>query len=123
LDALPGHVGDMQQAVDAAEIDERTVIDQVLDNALEDNAFLQGFQQLLALFTVLFLEHVAARNDDIVARAVELDDTEFERFAFQVGGVTHRAHIDQRTGQERANAADIDGVAALDLATDLAGHG
>src|SRR5699024_1168016 len=121
LDAFPRHVGDVQQAVDAAQVDEGAVIDQVLDDTLEDDALLQSVEQLLALLAVLFLEHVAARHDDIVARAIELDDAELQRLAFQIGGVAHRTHVDQRAGQEGANAADIHGVAALDLAADLAG--
>src|SRR5699024_1196711 len=123
LDALPGHVGNVQQAIDAAEIDERTVVHQILDDALEDNAFLQRIQQLLALFTVLFLEHVTARDDDVVAAAIKLDDAEFERLAFQVSGIAHRADVDQRAWQERADAAHVDGVATLDLAADLANDG
>ncbi|MNN19780.1 hypothetical protein D3C81_1330340 [compost metagenome] len=35
-----------------------------------------------------------------------------------MGGVTHRTHVDQRTRQERADAVDVDGEAALDLAVD-----
>ena len=34
LDALPRHVGDVQQAIDAAEVDERAVVGEVLDRAL-----------------------------------------------------------------------------------------
>ena len=41
VDALPAHVGDVQQAVDAAEVDERAVVGDVLDHAFEDLAFLQ----------------------------------------------------------------------------------
>ena len=39
LDAAPGEVGDVQQAVDAAQVDERAVIGDVLDDALDDRAF------------------------------------------------------------------------------------
>ena len=39
-DALPAHVGDVQQAVDAAEVHERAVIGDVLDHAFADFAFL-----------------------------------------------------------------------------------
>ena len=39
VDALVAHVGDMQQAVDAAQVDERTVIGDVLDDAVDDLAF------------------------------------------------------------------------------------
>ena len=35
LDALPRHVGDVQQAVDATEIHERAVVGEVLDGALD----------------------------------------------------------------------------------------
>jgi hypothetical protein len=49
-------------------------------------ALLQLLQQLLALGAVLALDHGAARDDDVVALAVELDDLELELLAFQVGG-------------------------------------
>ena len=52
VDAAPCHVGDVQQAVDAAEVDERTVIGDVLDHALDD----------LALFEVLARFPSAARR-------------------------------------------------------------
>ena len=60
LDALPRHIGDMQQAVDAAEIDECAVVGQVLDDTLDRIAFLQLFQQLLALGRVFLLDDGAA---------------------------------------------------------------
>jgi hypothetical protein len=41
VDAAPGDVGDMQQAVDAAEIHERTVIGDVLDHAVDDLALFE----------------------------------------------------------------------------------
>ncbi len=40
VDALPAHVGDMQQAVDAAQVHERAVVGDVLDHAFADFAFL-----------------------------------------------------------------------------------
>ena len=121
--ALPGHVGDVQQAVDAAQVHERAVIGEVLDHALEDRALDQLLHQLLALFRVLALDHRAAGDDDVVALAVQLDQLELEFLAFQVGRVAHRAHVDQRTRQEAADILDVDGEAALDLAADAAGDG
>jgi hypothetical protein len=52
LDTLPGHVGDVQQAIDATQIDERAVIGEVLDDTLDLLAFLQRFQQSFALGAV-----------------------------------------------------------------------
>ena len=40
-DAAPAHVGDVQQAVDAAEVDERAELGDVLDDALADLAGLE----------------------------------------------------------------------------------
>ena len=61
------------------------------------------------------------RDHHVVALLVELDDLELERLAFEVGGVAHRAHIDQRAGQERADVVDLDGEATLHAARDDAG--
>jgi hypothetical protein len=61
LDALPGHVRDVQQAVDAAEVDEGTVVGEVLDHALDRLAFLQARQQRFALVAVS--SSMTARRD------------------------------------------------------------
>src|SRR5690606_31438076 len=82
--ALPGHVGDVQQAVDAAQVHERAVVGEVLDHALEHGALDQLLHQRLALLGVLALGHRAAGDDDVVALAVQLDELEFQLLAFQV---------------------------------------
>ena len=121
VDAPPRDVGDVQQAVDAAEIDEGAVIGDVLDDAVEDLAFLQAGDQLGALLGAALFEHGAARHDDVAARAVHLQDLERLRRAQQRGDVAHRADIDLAAGQERDGAAQIDREAALDAAEDRAG--
>ena len=49
VDAAPGHVGDVQQAVDAAQVDERAEVGDVLDLALAELADLDLVEQLLLL--------------------------------------------------------------------------
>ena len=122
LHAPPGEIGDVQQAVDAAEIDERAVIGDVLDDALDDCAFLQRFEQLLALFALIRFEHGAARYHDVVALAVELDDLEVHLLVFVRRRVFHRTDVDERARQERADAVHHHGEAALHLAVDRALH-
>src|SRR3546814_15014741 len=56
VDALVAHVGDMEQAVDAAEVDERTIIGDVLDRAFDDMAFFEVLDQARTLFGPRFLE-------------------------------------------------------------------
>src|SRR5579884_3081109 len=122
-DALPRHVGDVQQAVDATEVDECAVVGQVLDHALDHRAFLQARQELFALLGMLALDHGAAADHHVVALAVEFDDLELELLAFQIARIAHRPHVDQRARQECAHVLDVDGEAALDLAGNAAGHG
>ena len=121
VDAPPGDVGDVQQAVDAAQIDERAVIGDVLDHAFEDLAFLEACDQLGALLGAGLFQHGAARHDDVAARAVHLEDLERLRRAHQRADVAHRADIDLAARQEGHGAGQIDGEAALDAAEDHAG--
>ena len=118
VDAAPGDVGDMQQAIDAAEVHERAVVGDVLDHAVQDHAFLEALDQLAALLRAGLFQHRAAGDDDVAARAVHLQDLERLRRAHQRADVAHRADIDLAAGQERHRAAEIDGEAALDPAVD-----
>ncbi len=122
LDAAPGQIGDVQQAVDATEVDERAVVGDVLDDALDHRAFLQGLEELLALFTLVGLDDGATRHDHVVALAVELDDLELELLALVGRGVLDRTGVDQRARQERTDAVDHDGETALHLAGDETLH-
>jgi hypothetical protein len=61
------------------------------------------------------------RQHHVVALAVELDDLEFHGLVFVRRQVLDRTRIDQRAGQEGADAVDQHGQAALDLAAGGAG--
>ena len=60
VDVRPRELGDVDQAVDAVEVDERAEVDDVRDLALDDQARLQAVEDLLALLLALLLEHRAA---------------------------------------------------------------
>src|SRR5690606_2558167 len=114
----PGHVGDMQQAVDAAEVDERAVVGDVLDHALDHLALFEVLHDFGALLRAAFLEHGAARHDDVAAAAIHLEDLEGLRVVHQRRDVADRADVDLAARQERHGAVEIDGEAALDLVED-----
>ena len=120
VDAAPGDVGDMQQTIDTAEINERAVVGDVLHHAIQDHAFLEALDQLAALFRTGFFKHRATRDDDVAAGAVHLQDLERLRRAHQRADVADGADIDLAAGQERDGAAEVDGEAALDPAVDRA---
>src|SRR5258706_4670079 len=120
LDAAPREIGDVQQAIDATQVHERAVVGDVLHHALHDRAFLERLVLLLALDTGGLFHDGTARDHDVVPLAVELDDLELELLAFEVRGVLHGTQVDERAGQEGADAVHHHGEAALHLAAHYA---
>ena len=118
VDAPPGDIGDVQQAVDAAEVDERTVIGDVLDDAVDHLTLFEVLHQLLALLGAGLFENRAARHHDVAAAAIHLEDLERLRIVHQRSDVADRADIDLRARQEGDGAVEVDGEAALDLVED-----
>ena len=118
IDAAPRDVGDVQQAVDAAEVHERAVVGDVLDHAVDDLALFEVLHQLLALLGAGLFQHGAARDDDVAAAAIHLEDLERLVDVHQRRDVADRADVDLRARQERHGAVEIDREAALDLVED-----
>src|SRR5262249_15946030 len=61
VDAAPGHVGDVEQAVDATQIDEGAVVGDVLDNPVDHLTLGQPGDDLGALLSARRLQNLAAR--------------------------------------------------------------
>src|ERR1051326_4549935 len=127
-DAAPRHVTDMEDAVDAAEIDERAVARDVLDRSFENNAFFENFKDLLLQRVALLLEQRAARDHDVAAGAVELENRELVALAEEPIEVTRRPDVHMRARQKRGDAeinlkpaADFGDDNALDAASVLRG--
>ena len=118
-DAPPRHVGDVEQAVDAAQIDERAVVCDVLDGALQHLAFGERVQRVLLLFRVLFFEEDLAGEHDVAALLVDLDDPHAQLLAAQRVEVADRTHVDLRAGEEGADA-DVHRETTLDALDDAA---
>ncbi len=116
--AAPRHVGDVQQAVDAAQIDEGAEVGDVLDHALADLTHLELRLQLLALLAALLLEDHTARDDDVAAPLVELEDLEVELLTDEIVDVGDATQRNLGAGEERIDPHDIDGHAAFDLLLD-----
>ncbi len=121
IDAAPGDVGDVQEAVDAAQIHEGTVVGDVLDHAVDDLALFEILHQFLTLFGARLFQHGAARHHDVAAAAIHFQNLELLRHVHQRGDVADRADVDLAARQEGHGAVEIDGEAALDLIEDDAG--
>src|SRR4051812_18673140 len=118
VDATPRDIGDVQQAVDAAEVDERTVIGDVLDYAVDHLTLFEVLHQFLALLGAGLFENRTARHHDVAAAAIHLQNLERLRIVHQRCDVADRADVDLRTRQEGDRAVEVDGEAALDLVED-----
>ena len=118
-EAAPGHVGDVEQAVHAVEIDERAEIGEVLDRARDGVADLDAFEEFLALLAPLLLDQFAPAKHDVLPVVVDLDDFEIVGVADKLLEIPRRDDVDLRGGQERFDA-DVDHEAAFDDGLDLA---
>src|ERR1700741_2230588 len=100
VDAAPGDIGYVQQAVDAAEVDESTVVGDVLDHAVDDLTLFEVLHQLLALLGAGFFQHGAAGDDDVAAAAIHLQDLELLLVVHQRRDVADRTDVHLAARQE-----------------------
>jgi hypothetical protein len=112
----PRHIGDVQKAVESAQVDEGTEVGDVLDLAFAHLPDQELLHECLTLGLAFGLENHAARNHDVPTTLVELDDLELVYLADQVLDVRDASQRDLRTRQEGVYAHQVDGHAALDLA-------
>jgi hypothetical protein len=121
-DAAPTHIGDVEQAVNAIEVNERAEVGDILDGALADVARGHFRQELAPLVVALLLDQFAAGENNVLALLVDLDDFKFVGVADELGQVLGRNHVDLRGGQKSLHA-DVDQQTTLDGGLDLAGDG
>src|SRR5574344_2131115 len=114
IDALVAHVGDVEETVYAAEVNERAEVGDVLDDTLADLALLESFENVAALAVAFFFENHAAGHDDVPARLVDRDDLEVEFLADESVDVRDLTEVNLGTGEERVDAEEVDDHAALD---------
>ncbi len=115
----PAHVGDVEQAIESAEIDEGTVVREVLDGSGEDGSFLKGGEGNRLLGVLLLFEQFLAGDDDVTALFVQLDNADFNLGTDVAVQIADGADLDLRAGEEGLDA-DVDGETALDAGDDHA---
>src|SRR5215210_1114695 len=109
----PRELRDVDQAVHPVEVDERAEVDDVGDRAVDDVARVEPVEDLLALLLPLVLEDGTTREDDVVARPVQLDHLAAKLGRHELVEVLHAADVDERRRQEAADA-EVEDQAALD---------
>src|SRR6266487_3012890 len=107
VDAPPGDVGDVEEPVDAAEVDEGAVIGDVLHHPVDHLALFEVLHQLLALLGPGLFQHGAPRHHDVAAAAIHFEDLERLRHVHQRSDVADRPDIDLAARQEGDGAIEI----------------
>ena len=120
VDVLPGQLGDVDQTVNAAKVDERTEVDDAADDTGADLTLLELLEERGAHLGLGLLEPGAAGQHHVVAVLVQLDDLGLDLLADVRLEVADPAHLDERRGQE-ATQADVEDEATLDDLDDGAG--
>ena len=114
VDVLPGQFGDVHQPVHAAQVHERTEVDDRGDlRPCGPGPWLQLVQEFAAHLGLGLLKPGAPGQHHVVAVLVQLDDLGFELPADVGLEVADPAHLDQRGGQEAAQP-DVEDQTTLD---------
>ena len=119
-DSTMTHVGNVQQAVDPTEVDERTEFGDVLDHAFSHLADFQFAKQLFAIFLSLFFDQRPTANDDVSSCFVD-----FENFALHdstdiFANVMRTSNIDL-TRREKNIDSNVDKQPAFNFSSACAG--
>ena len=118
-DPTPTHVSDVQEAVEAVQINKGTVIGDVLDCTALDVTRLDVFKQGAALFEPLLLNQFAAGNDNVLPLGIDLEDLKVIGLAHILVEVLGRLDVNLG-GREKSVDAYIDDEPTLDLGPDAA---
>ena len=114
IDSPPGHVGDVEEAIDATEVDERAEVGDVLDGPPADLVEFDLRHQVGLLLLALLLQQFATADDDVHARLIDFDDLALKFGTDELADIANPADRDLRSRQEDRDF-DVDEKTAFDL--------
>ena len=118
-DAAPAHVGDVQQAVQAVQVDKGPEVGEVLDGALADVARHHVVEEFRALGGTFLLDQLAAAEHDVLPLEIELHHLEIVGLADVRLEIARGGDVDLRRRQESLHA-NIHNQPTLDRRLDSA---
>ena len=117
----PGELGDVDQAVDAAQINECTEVNDGGNGALQAHALRELLEDFSTLVLATLFEENTTGKNNVVAVAIHLDNTSFDFGAEVCSKILNTTKINERSRQE-ATETDVEDQAALDDFDNLAGN-
>ncbi len=120
-DSSPGDVGDVEEPVEATEVDEDPVVGEILHHAFDEFSFLENLHGLLFGQTLFILENRLSRQHDIRTAAIEGNDASLDFLVEIVLETPVRQKVHQGSRQKSAYA-DVDRQPAFDSFEHFSGH-
>ena len=117
--AAPREVGDVNQAVNATEVDEHTIGGDILNGTLKHLTFFKLGDNLFALLLKFGLDENLVRNNHVAVFLVDFHNLELHGLAHEDVVVADGLNIDLRSGQECLDAKHINDHATLGAALDV----
>ena len=121
VDTAPREVGDVDETVQTAEIDECTVGNDVLDSTFQDLADFEFADDLSLLGFDFSLDESLVGNDNVLVVVVDLDNLELHSLANIHIEVADLLDIDLGTRQKGFDTEDVHDETAFGLALDITG--
>jgi hypothetical protein len=118
--AAPGEVGDVNETVYAAKVDENAVGGDVLDGAFEYLTLFEFRDDLALLSFELGLDECFVADNDIAVFLVDLDNLELHSLANEDIVIADGTNVDLRAGEECLDAEYVDDHAAFGATLDVA---
>ena len=115
----PRKVGDVNQSIYAAQIDEYTIGSDILDSSFEYLSFFEFGDNFFLLLFELGFDKSFVRNNHILEFLIDFNNFEFHSFTYEYIVVTDRLNVDLRTGQECFDTEYIDNHTALRATFDI----
>ncbi len=120
----PAHIGEVQKAVDAAQVDERAILSYIFNLSIQLIAHFNAFEQFLALDGCFFFLHHFAGEDDVSFALVQAHHFELQFFTDELVEVWDGFDGHVRSGQESFHTHHVHNQATFHAATDgAAEHG
>ena len=111
----------MKQTIKPAQIDEHTVIGNVLHDSFDNRAFFERRQSFRLFHIQLFFENELAGQDDVAALTVQLNHPALNVLTSERIEVLDRPHVDLGTRQ-KCSHTDVHTETALDSFDDATRH-